>query len=335
MTRYAQKKVHRRHESGWFYVVVAGVLICASPLIIAASPALCAFKAYSCFVRSEAYKKRDRQKDCKPPKTVKRKRALSIGAGGKHGKPINQVTAEQESSPLFRLPLELRRAIYEELIGEGDVHMIWTWQDMQLKSFRCLRPDTHAKKGWRHEAGAHCWLKNSFPKPSGSNLVYTFQQSGTGVVPALQSCRRVYSEMIDLVYSTPTFLIHDYDSFVMFTASILPARFAAIESLHFDNRDEGEDRLLNRSLSASASYRILRGREARNTLLPPLDPTELGNGAFRALCEIVCAMKGRKKLWVTLDHRRLPVGGDVQVLFEQLEEAGFKDCRLRIHGRDG
>lgn len=50
----------------------------------------------------------------------------------------------------------------------------------------------------------------------------------------MRSCKQAYTEMINYIYSQPTFIFGDYDSFLTFCASILQSGFQSVRSIRFD-----------------------------------------------------------------------------------------------------
>jgi hypothetical protein len=111
--------------------------------------------------------------------------------------------------------------------------------------------------------------------------------------------------MIDVLYSTPHFQIHDYDSLFALSSSILPNRFNTIRNLHIDGR-----RKPNWGLSlfprhfpiGLPSYRAIRDLTILNPNLPqsadPADPL----GAWALSCQLISEMEGLKELVIDMDY---------------------------------
>jgi hypothetical protein len=62
----------------------------------------------------------------------------------------------------------------------------------------------------------------------------THKPSHGNIVPFLQTCRQIYSEAIEYLYSTNTFSFSDLDSLRYFSCTVLPSRFAAVRKLDLE-----------------------------------------------------------------------------------------------------
>jgi hypothetical protein len=122
-----------------------------------------------------------------PPKPIHRKRSLSMTGDAKPATSARSPRTEsQTQSLLFKLPLELRLAIYEEVVGKADIHIVY-WQD-KLHSFCCVNPGTH----YRQNGKDHCWITDVTHRPvtpAGRTTLTRLHNPGIDVVPLLQSCR--------------------------------------------------------------------------------------------------------------------------------------------------
>lgn len=126
-----------------------------------------------------------RKLSAKPPKPMRRKRALSICShddSSKLRKP--QLTAEQTQCGFFKLPIELRTAIYEEVVGRDAIHIILLGG--RLCSYRHLSTEVYAKVhelhmivAWSADIDCEIYTGTFIEKP------------GIGVLGSLQSCRRL------------------------------------------------------------------------------------------------------------------------------------------------
>ncbi|KAI5378695.1 hypothetical protein J4E82_002581 [Alternaria postmessia] len=108
-----------------------------------------------------------------------RRRALSISRELQS----NQLTvAQSQSTFINKLPLEIRRMIYEKALGEQPIHT--TVSDGKLIARRCgLRNCT-------------CYLR---PCPPGQRLHLA--------LPLLRTCRQIYSEAVEYLYRANEFFI--------------------------------------------------------------------------------------------------------------------------------
>ena len=107
----------------------------------------------------------------------------------------SKMTQASQHSPFFRLPRELRILIYEMAIGYRVLHL--------LSLPKCI-------KHIRLPVNESFVPRNS---PSAFNKVDYRQTSCTGL-PLLLTCRTVYGEAIDILYSSNTFLITDLNALV-------------------------------------------------------------------------------------------------------------------------
>ena len=158
---------------------------------ICASPILLSRLAWGCFRSSSLYEMPQRRRDSKPPKVRARKRALSFSRSnnlpGDSSKTTPHVKAMQAGSFFFRLPPELRMAVYEEVVGKHEVHIVLLMG--QLHSFRC----THHCIPVTRDGAPHCWISRYLGGDrSLNNIKWLYHNAGIGILPLLQSCRRMY-----------------------------------------------------------------------------------------------------------------------------------------------
>jgi hypothetical protein len=149
------------------------------------------------------------------PLPSKRERALS-----------NSFDPKQKTPPaasLLGLPYELRLMIYTEVLGGDKVALLrreqkivvaelLSWEDMGI-----LKRET---PGWGGSTRGY--------DPEESNLVRRRTQDK---LCFLRTCRQVYVEGIDLLYSTNEFGIEELSTLHHFKAAILPKQFQNIASL--------------------------------------------------------------------------------------------------------
>lgn len=127
-----------------------------------------------------------RQRELRPPQPEKRKRRLSISeeADGPRAQ-------SQAHSPFFKLPLELRMLIYEEIVGNRVVHIMFPWK-LQGHRYICSTWCTCVTEKKPRPTQNHCfpgWKRpkrgRKGPKP------YVMRNCGIGVLPLISSCRRM------------------------------------------------------------------------------------------------------------------------------------------------
>jgi hypothetical protein len=167
----------------------------------------------------EAQWKRKRRAELTQPKVVPRGRPLTPPlrpqtfnvVGGIVGKKETRVFDEQSSSLLLtKLPAEIRTLIYQEAILAN------------------TRRGNDITIGWSRNP--------SHVRPSADNSLVDILSDirslhKLDILNLLCSCRLVYSEMIDLLYSTPTFHFIDYHAFFGFCMIILPHRWEKVRHL--------------------------------------------------------------------------------------------------------
>ncbi|PGH27352.1 hypothetical protein AJ80_01064 [Polytolypa hystricis UAMH7299] len=129
----------------------------------------------------------------KPLPTVRaRSLTLPLPADSASGTKRAQRTGWQTQSRLFSmLPPELRMRIYTALFADQDIFVL---KDERLRYVK--------------------WLPSKHP-----------------LLPLLLTCRRVYSEAIDLLYSHTHFNFNDYDTIVWFGSTVLPQRLNLVRFL--------------------------------------------------------------------------------------------------------
>ncbi|PLN86920.1 hypothetical protein BDW42DRAFT_198379 [Aspergillus taichungensis] len=142
---------------------------------------------------------------------------------------------DQHQSALFaKLPREVRILIYREVLAPKDnpgLHVACA--DARLLSRRC-RDEAAPVLGWWHT----CW--SSYQKRDGTT---GRRSSGEGYYPEqnspyairmglLQSCRRIYTESIDILYSENVISFCQTRTVAEFQRTILPHRLHKVRSLH-------------------------------------------------------------------------------------------------------
>ncbi|PMD46805.1 hypothetical protein L207DRAFT_221131 [Hyaloscypha variabilis F] len=124
----------------------------------------------------------------------------------------------QEQSPLFNLPLELRRQIYEEAIGGYTLHVF------TLDAYRRM---------------AHTRCKTAvMPEYGNCSCAARARQKGvcdewgnSELLALLMSCRRIYSEAIEILYSKNTFTFSSMAPLISHLLNIPPQRVAVMRDV--------------------------------------------------------------------------------------------------------
>ncbi|KAJ5189526.1 hypothetical protein N7491_005855 [Penicillium cf. griseofulvum] len=163
-----------------------------------------------------------------------------------------QSTFDQAESPLFEcLPAEVRLLIWESYLCSRMLHILrpnqrkWKRSDRKIIGILCSEP--HNLCPCSH----HCWgllarrpVGNCItPMHYGShyyeNSEWGFDTRRVDFVPLLQTCRRVYSEVIDIIFQKNTFLFNHTDTIIDFSHTLLPQRVSMIRTLQFSFPDPG------------------------------------------------------------------------------------------------
>ncbi|KAF2501941.1 hypothetical protein BU16DRAFT_424012, partial [Lophium mytilinum] len=139
-----------------------------------------------------------------PPKP--RKRALSIPRSPSISIPH---TIDQKSL-LFRLPLEIRRLIWAEVLGGYVIHFIMPMRI--LSHFVCSAPE---------KVVCGCRI----------NEFRSCGKMAPGVLSILVTCRQIYSEAIEYLYSANTFSLLYSNHLIHLSTLLIPARLNAIRVL--------------------------------------------------------------------------------------------------------
>ncbi|EEQ88314.1 uncharacterized protein BDCG_03434 [Blastomyces dermatitidis ER-3] len=197
-----------------------------------------------------------------PPLPKRRPRNLSLSASRSRPSPHNPLVPippmlygsksqegtlhDQASSPLFKLSAELRQMIYRKVLSWHQFAI------MRIRSYSVAKQGgakgkakpsrlSHLKYSAESERGRKFlqnppWLRRYFGivgiRPSPLNRDFEPNVPGEELLPLVKSCRRIYLEAIDLLYSSNTFHFYHEDDFLAFSRSILPQRMEKITSVH-------------------------------------------------------------------------------------------------------
>ena len=164
----------------------------------------------------------------RPDPTLKRTpptRSLTLSPGADRQRSVAgeacPSTCNQLQSLLFKdFPLELRQRVYRDVLG-GNVCHIWPHGTSLCHDIGQLAPNTRLS--------CFCGPPILENLQNISELRHLGNRSAA--TSFLRSCRRIYSEAIEVLYSDNTFEILDAAGFVAFSVSVLPHRFDKICSL--------------------------------------------------------------------------------------------------------
>lgn len=145
---------------------------------------------------------------------------------------------------------------------------------------------------------------------------------GLKIIPFLQTCRRVYSEVMPYLYSKPTFAFHDSIPFLTFVASIPPSHFQHIRSVTINMTSLALPRYIRARLEKARrkSLHVLRPRPDvcsisydflydgwfpkplyNTSVLPPYSPDEVWPTVlWDVIAHVLQEMKSLRKVHITL-----------------------------------
>ncbi|ORX95150.1 hypothetical protein BCR34DRAFT_200571 [Clohesyomyces aquaticus] len=123
---------------------------------------------------------------------------------------------------LYKLPYEVRKIIWHYAVGSNFIHIVR--KKGRLGSVCCPAEDPTGKD--RRDI---CLLSRDYY----GRYVPTAWPNDIRLLSLITSCRQIYSETVDVLYSQNTFSFDESDLFGAFIASILPKRKNLLTSLHF------------------------------------------------------------------------------------------------------
>ncbi|KAL2825390.1 hypothetical protein BJY01DRAFT_230188 [Aspergillus pseudoustus] len=186
------------------------------------------------------------RKICAPPAL-----ALSLDNGNTlsspapvdpYARPLNP----QSSSPfLTKLPLEIRLMVYEYAFGDQVVHLVQLKDKIRHvrcentissldKNRRCC-PTTPAR--WREQENATASTTTTIKTTTSTSMLYPHTHPSLpsslsdSSASLLRTCRTIYAEAAQILYTNSTFDVDDLTTFIAFTLSISPQRLRSIKRL--------------------------------------------------------------------------------------------------------
>lgn len=155
------------------------------------------------------------------------RRALSID-GDLDQEKTKIPISNQEQSPLFRLPLELRQKIYSYVFGFSNIHIRSAKGGHVLRHIRCKCADGCPGTAHTFEHGG-AWKRTWTCDASKYDI------DGDRVPPGLlRVCRKVYTEAVEILYLENTFCFKDVGVLGQFAARVLPQRIAVVPHMRLD-----------------------------------------------------------------------------------------------------
>ena len=187
--------------------------------------------------------------------------------------------SQQYSSFFSRLPIEIRRIIYHEVIVGNTPNFRILQKKYQPRLGHLSyapRPDRIIfDNSWWGHVGAH------------NNLCQccTREETDGGLLAPLLTCRQFYSEAIQILYEEPVFEFKDPSTFLAFHTTVLSQRLHKVASLHL-------------------TWEIMYG--------PSLsEPYKDHFGACQRCCRLLSKMSGLRHLTVVIDKCEGRATGEV------------------------
>jgi hypothetical protein len=135
-----------------------------------------------------------------------------------------QETGDQWQSPFFKLPLELRQEIYKQVLGDSNVHITRavTLHHLRCKCVSCPGYASYFDYG---TAWKRTWVCD------GSKYDYDGDRLS---IALLGTCRRVYAEAVNVLYSSNTFTFQNAEVLRGFLGLLSPGSRSSLATVHMD-----------------------------------------------------------------------------------------------------
>ena len=155
--------------------------------------------------------------------------------------PEQHTYLQEQCKFLSMLPLDVRMIIYDMVLGGMVFHITTNESKSRILSHICKRPD-HISD----EDHQDCFDTSAKRPSSAPRADYP---QATGQLPLLVSCRRIYSEAIDTLYSANTFEFWENRvAFKFLKVMLPPQRLQGIRRFRWDMQLPHHPSLDNRSL---------------------------------------------------------------------------------------
>ncbi|KAL8831152.1 MAG: hypothetical protein Q9191_001026 [Dirinaria sp. TL-2023a] len=208
-----------------------------------------------------------RQPYAPKPLPSKRKRALTLPlARSNPNSKTGQWTSDQAHCAFLRvLPYDVRRVIYEFVLAGRTFHVIRLRK--RLRHVECTR------HGRRSSDNSSCWGISTVDGRSVKAL--ETEGFGGGLLDLLRTCRQIYTEGIEILYSRNTFDVNRPESLISLSTILLPQRLDSIAYLQLTwsffctrGSDSESPILRGDDLLWKACWRIIAGmKELKNIRL--------------------------------------------------------------------
>ncbi|KAF2654893.1 hypothetical protein K491DRAFT_455841 [Lophiostoma macrostomum CBS 122681] len=281
-------------------------------------------------------RKKDRH-ELVPPTPRQRGRALTISSNKsnlKSDREGRRRTLTQNSSPLMRLPAEVRNLIWEKCVGSDNIYILLSHG--RWRSFR-----QHGEQTEPVERLGEA-VSDIYKNIARRDALY---RRNVDVLPLLQTCRKIYSEAITTVYQTAPFTFCDIHSFLAFYACLPPSNIPSLGHINLDFHALWPNGVIHplelvpphdrvhadpdyhvwSSINERVNYRVLNNSRVRvYNALPRFDKNACdAPDSWRLVCEVLGQMRGLRELRVRIHHERYTLRHGCSVestFFEPLRE---------------
>ena len=203
------------------------------------------------------------------------------------------VPSLQAHSPFFsKLPYDIRRLIYLDLISGSSLQVHLAQESRRVCAIRCRMPDAAG----RHSCLGSAIIQGNFLgwlSPSTDCQIRRTSEEGKrrlglGVLSMASVCSRIHGEMMSMLYTYPTFILHDTCTLSLWKNVLVPRRLDMVRSLRLELflfPTMADPEIFNLSKSTASSNHASR----------------LADEMWQKTWNIVADMQGLRKLRVVLN----------------------------------
>ncbi|KAF2495742.1 hypothetical protein BU16DRAFT_618497 [Lophium mytilinum] len=141
---------------------------------------------------------------------------------------LSKEPSPQPQSPFFRLPIELRQEIYELVLGCSNVHIVLRHGNQIVRHTRCICASCPGAATYP-ERGMSSWQRDWNCDTA------KYDWGGDRVSPQLlRTCREVYAESIEFLYSSNIFSFRSPYTLERFVDGLTPQSRDDVRAFHLD-----------------------------------------------------------------------------------------------------
>ena len=155
------------------------------------------------------------------------RRRLSISSAYDVEEESPQAFSQSQSLLFNKLPPEIRQQIYLYALGERTIHLVP--KHSRLDHVLCTGSSYPNLRSYA------CWtIRTTSVSPSIAYILREKDWSGVGdgLLNLLQTCRKIYSEAVHILYAGNTFDVPTPESIILLVDTVLPHRLNNIRSIH-------------------------------------------------------------------------------------------------------